>query len=133
MLLQNLLDQQAKTAIGSIPELRGLDVEEYLRRLNTQLGEYIKKAICCYGLTQIDEPDEQKKIADKITEAIGDAIPAPYKLAWPILKPAVHALVLYCIQQAANQGAVYCQGVSCELSPIPLTTSLANQPSKTGP
>lgn len=95
--------------------------KKFLDHFGDTLHDYVKKAICCLGLEHIDEQDERKEVAEKILKAIGEVIPAPYSLAWPILKPVVRIIVLEMLEEAAKAGDTYCDGVVCTISPLRIT------------
>lgn len=98
--------------------LKAAGVGDWLRRAAGKIGIAIKETICCKGLTKIDDPEEQKELAEKLTKAVGDLIPAPYKLAWGVLKPLVKKLALFLLQEAAKGGAKWCDGTTCDLVPL---------------
>ena len=107
--------------IKSIDELKGLDIDDYLTKFSNELQEKVKQAICCYGYTQIDDDEERRKIADKITQGFGDLIPYPYKLAWPIMRHIVFEFVLERLNDASAIGKTYCEGVECTLAPLAIS------------
>ena len=119
MNLLQLIEGKPLEKILGIEKLQAHNPKQYVRLLSAELSEKVKQVICCYGYTQIDEPEEREKVADKITKAIGEAIPAPYDVAWPVLKPLVRAIVLELLEKAAERGADFCKNVKkCALLPI---------------
>ena len=118
MKLDELIAGEPLNRMLEIEELKGLNLRKYIELLSSELPEKVKQAICCYGYTCIDDAEERKRIADKITDAIGNAIPPQYKLLWPIAKPFVSRIVRELIDQAAEQGDEFCKDVTCALSPI---------------
>lgn len=91
---------------------------DWLKALKDRLPEHVRSAICCLGYTQIDTPGERDHWADVITERIGEQVPFPYKLAWPVIRPSVKRIVRAMLDQAATMGDKYCEGLVCPLSPI---------------
>lgn len=96
------------------------NVESFLRTFGNDLESSVKKTICCLGIEQIDEEAEKKVVGEKLLVLIGKAIPSPYSIAWPILKPVVREIVLALIETAANEGEEYCKGVVCTIIPLPI-------------
>jgi hypothetical protein len=104
--------------ILALEEMRGLKPKIYLKKLDIELPDILKKAICHYGYNQIDSEEERKKVADIILKKLEKLIPPEYKPLWPIIKPVINIIILELLNKAAEKGAAFCKGVSYTISPL---------------
>lgn len=119
LLLQDL--QKIKPQLKANKALKKADLDAFFKDFAKTLPKWIKKTICCYGIQKIKDPEEQKKLMDKLLKAIEKAIPSPYDLAWPLIKPIVKIVVEKAFKAAVKQGDKYCEGVTCSVAPFSLT------------
>lgn len=105
---QATLDKTAAMVLGVQPQA----VRDYFEKLFAWLDQAIRKAICQYGLTEIDSEEERKELAKKIADAVCKLIPAPYNMANPVIRPIVRYLAKELLDEAASQGEAFCANVS---------------------
>lgn len=117
-IIQKLKEKNRVNQIAQRLSLTHDKAEDFLHLFGRDLEDYVKKTICCLGLEQIDEQDERNQVTEKLLTAIGGAIPAPYSLGWPILKPVVRTIIGELILTATQQGEKFCQGVTCTILPL---------------
>lgn len=120
-IIKKLKEKSRANQIAQRLSITREKAEDFLHLFGTDLEDYIKKTICCLGLEQIDEADERKEVTEKLLVAIGKAIPSPYSLAWPILKPVVRSIISELIAAATQQGEKFCEGVACTILPLRIT------------
>jgi len=91
--------------------------KKFLRTLEAN----VRKAICCQGVSRIDDAGEREVLAEKLVKAAMDLVPITYRLVVrKLLKPLIKKAILSVLEYLASLGEKLCDGVTCTLSPLPL-------------
>lgn len=103
--------------------LRDQDKEETKAFFETMVGgllDKVKRTICLKGIPLIDEVDELKALADKVSDAVMDVIPIGKQIIKFLLKNLIKKAVLAILTYLAGLGEDWCDGVGDDLAPLPV-------------
>jgi hypothetical protein len=90
------------------------DVKTCFDNFRKDVPEKIKYGICCHALTEIDDPDEQEKLAKNIAKLLEKTVPLPYRFGYFLVEGLVEDIARYMLKKAANMlDDSFCKGVVC--------------------
>jgi cobalamin biosynthesis Mg chelatase CobN len=122
MTLREMVSETRMDEVCRVSAVDREEIEQLLGRLDRELPEMLKQVICTYGYQLIDEEPEREELARIIMDGLAMVIPPQYAVVWSVLRPTVRQLVLQILEEAAGQGAAYCDGVRPALLPFPVRT-----------